>query len=430
MNPSKNIHEIYSLHTRNPLENEINSSISHNPTLYTNRLSNNINLTNNYAPVEKILADTIKTRNIHPIARYVEDQPLYPDMFYNDKSFGQLVEAENKNNKPKLDAMFDDIVRIDHSKNNKFDQNVVTPKRYDEMVKSTQNQNYLNPQTNLIRQINNNKEYINQVILNGFLSKESFKPTTTSTSLDEIYKENFSMRLGRKGNFQPINQKQQGKQQVELKPREIFKLPKKSNNGKIKITTRKESFTKENEDDNYTDQVYIQSLETRLISVIHYVKSNNTYKYWNKNWEALEKAIKDSNFSFSRLDGCDSDIAYTINKGEKTKFRIRDKDRKYVPLNIYQYVMLHEAAHCANFKNWGHGREFCELLSILCLASYELGYINLQHMQKEIYLTNGQPILCQSDMKSEIISGIHAIINKNPQLRNHYEELIEHIKRR
>ena len=198
----------------------------------------------------------------------------------------------------------------------------------------------------------------------------------------------------------------------------------------MKIKHRKESFTRENEDDTYLDQVYIQSLETRLISVLHYLRTNKTYKHWEKNWRALDNSMKSKNFSFSRLDSSDGDIAYTINKGEKTKFRIRGNDKKYVPLNIYQYVMLHEAAHCANYDKWGHGKEFCDLLSILCLASYELGFIDLRHMQKAIYLTNGQPIICQSDMKSEIIAGINLIISQNPSLRTHYQEMIEHIRRR
>ena len=135
------------------------------------------------------------------------------------------------------------------------------------------------------------------------------------------------------------------------------------------------------------------------------------------------------NYSFSRLPENDQDIAYTIDKGKETKFRIRGNNNRYVPLNIYQYVLLHEAAHCANFNNWGHGPEFQDLLSILSLAAFELGFIRIRSIDTSLYKKNGQPILCRGDIKNEILHGIDLVKKNNPEMAEHYDKLADFVMR-
>ena len=173
----------------------------------------------------------------------------------------------------------------------------------------------------------------------------------------------------------------------------------------------------------YMDEVYLRALEAKIVGIVHYLKTNPTYSPWKDCWDRMEKNIRKNGFNFQRLDESDQDIAFVIDKGVKKSFRIRGEDRRYIPLNIEQYVLYHEMAHLAN-DEFGHGAKFCMLLSIICLAGYECGYIDLKRISKTVYMTNSQPILCQADMKREISDGIGHIIKKNPNKEEHYRKFL------
>ena len=410
------------------LQSVMNTSVTHDPEINSILLSNSTNLTNNYAPLEKVIVDTNLKRNTHPLASYLNDIPFYNDAFYNTTHISALAKAQGKaiiDSKFKNNEIQLDMPRL-NAKNTKYDDKILTQSSfqtsaprapYDErrpFLRDSQSRDSNGFATSLrTRQanesaikdvmytksgvINDNKQYLvrTQELQNRYPISNDALVETTDTPASQV-KEGFL----NKNSVQPLRIK----------------------------ATKKEAFTRENDDDSYLDQVYIQSLESRIIAVIHYVLNNETYSTWRPNWEALNQTLKKRDFNFSRLTCSDADIAYTVNKGEKTKFRIRDNDRKYVPLNIYQYVLLHECAHIANFNNWGHGADFQRLLSLLCLAAYELGLIRLKTMTKTVYLSNGQPILCQRDMKNEIFHGINEVVHVNPGLKDHYSALMKHIE--
>lgn len=451
----------------------INTSITHDPWLPADHPSNSTNLTNNYAPIEKQLTDSLLKRNTHPLARYTEDLPYYNDLFYNAEPLGALVKAQNARQKNKMIEIETDRVRLDTNPSRNYDIDkvtvtrkdgtVVTPKDETRMSKDEQNRNYLNPQLDILRQRERNAKYINDLMyVKSGLMDEVTRQMRTREELHNNYpyssigctaqaRESFALLTAGNASATIASASQRAERFTHL-PRaaarkEAFAendLPTRLDEERVVPMTIRSSerlrFTdvsssgkegfRPSKEDSYLDQVYIQSLESRLIAAVHYVNDNKVYSPWADNWKALEKSMKKVNYSFSRLDECDADIAFTVNKGEETKFRIRDKDRKYVPLNIYQYVVLHEAAHCANYGKWGHGKEFCSLLSLLCLAAYELGFVNLRNMQKNVYLTNGQPILCQSDMKNEILRGIELMISNQPNYADHYKQMAEHIRTR
>lgn len=54
------------------------------------------------------------------------------------------------------------------------------------------------------------------------------------------------------------------------------------------------------------------------------------------------------------------DTSYTLNKGASTYVCVRDKTdpTKLVRESDLLFVMLHEATHMANYKNWGHEKQF------------------------------------------------------------------------
>ena len=171
---------------------------------------------------------------------------------------------------------------------------------------------------------------------------------------------------------------------------------------------------------------YIEALKTRATAVCFYLRNNASYKRWSENWEFLESNLKKSKLLFERLDESDADIAYVINKGEEIKFRIRD-EKRFIPLNIYQYVLYHEMAHLSTHE-LQHTPKFHELLNIISLAGFELGFIDLTRVQRSFYLTNGQPILCKASLKEEIIEGCQWLIKANPGAKEYYKDLIDLIK--
>lgn len=403
-------------HATQQLQSVMNTSVTHDPEINSILLSNSTNLTNNYAPLEKVIIDTNFKRNTHPLASYLNDIPFYNDSFYNTTHISALARAQGQaiiNSKFKNNEIKLDIPRL-NAKNSKYDDNILTQTGFTD--KRPRDANGF--ATSLRTQQANESAIKNVMYAKSDVIDDNKRYLVRTQELQHRYPISNDALVEKVET--PASQVKEGFDNNENK-KSIKPL-------RIKATSKRESFTRENDDDSYLDQVYIQSLESRIIAIIHYVLNNEVYASWKANWEALDKTLKKRDFNFSRLTCSDADIAYTVNKGEMTKFRIRDNDRKYVPLNIYQYVLLHECAHIANFNNWGHGADFQRLLSLLCLAAYELGLIRLKTMTKTVYLSNGQPIVCQRDMKNEILHGINEVVIVNPELKPHYNALIKHIE--
>lgn len=412
------------------LQSVMNTSVVHDPEVNSILLSNSTNLTNNYAPLEKVIIDTNFKRNTHPLASYLNDIPFYDDAFYNNthisalaKAHGQaILDSKFKNGKIELD-----MPRL-NAQSSKYDDKTLTQTDYSE--KRNRDANGF-PTSIRTRQAN--EAALKDVM---YASSHLVKGGSKNINVANAYTAKNSSNTNAANEL--ISDEERAEMTLEAKAKESYNR-KTSTPLRIKATSssklssdiaskQMETFTRENDDDSYLDQIYIQSLESRIIAVIHYVLNNESYSKWKSNWEALDKTLKKRDFNFSRLICSDADIAYTVNKGEMTRFRIRDNDRKYVPLNIYQYVLFHECAHIANFNNWGHGADFQRLLSLLCLAAYELGLIRLKTMTKTVYLSNGQPIVCQRDMKNEILHGINEVVSANPSLKAHYIAMMKHIE--
>ncbi len=170
------------------------------------------------------------------------------------------------------------------------------------------------------------------------------------------------------------------------------------------------------------DYMYLEALKTRAVAVCNYLQSNKQYHEWMDNWKLLSLNLRNGSL-FQRLDDSDADIAYVVNKGEQVKFRIRDK-KKYIPINVYQYVLYHEMAHMSTEEKQ-HTPFFCKLLNIISLAAFECGFIDLKKLTYSYYKTNGAPILCKASMKEEIIDGANWLLQSNPKSRQYYNGIIE-----
>lgn len=175
----------------------------------------------------------------------------------------------------------------------------------------------------------------------------------------------------------------------------------------------------------FLSEQYLNALKTRAVAVCYFLQTNPAYQHYAKNWEFLKSNLDKSGLLFKMLSSSDNDIAYVINKGDNVNFRILDNSR-YVPINIYQYVLYHEMAHMST-QELQHTDKFKELLAVISLAGFELGFIDLNKIPTMYYNSNGQPILNKDSMKAEITDGCTWLMQNSNQ-PEYYEKLMQYIQ--
>ena len=174
---------------------------------------------------------------------------------------------------------------------------------------------------------------------------------------------------------------------------------------------------------------YLDTLKARATAVCFYLQHNKSYQKWAQNWKFLYENLHSKNrLLFERLDESDADIAYVVNKGEEVKFRIRD-EKRFIPINIYQYVLYHEMAHMSTHE-LQHTPFFFQLLSIIALAAFEMGFIDLSRMSTSYYKTNGAMILCRASMKTELTNACKHLADANPDSKAYFEGLSTYINKK
>ena len=173
------------------------------------------------------------------------------------------------------------------------------------------------------------------------------------------------------------------------------------------------------------DYTYLQILQERAMCVCRFLLNNKYYHKYINNWKLLASNLDKNKLTFQRLQDSDEDVAYVINKGEEVNFRFRDKIR-YIPINVYQYVLYHEMAHMSTHE-LQHTDTFYMLMSIIVLAGFELGFIDLKRIPNDVYMSNNQEILDRLTIKEEIKAGTHNI--ETPESKEHFEGLRNYIER-
>ncbi|MCK9604026.1 MAG: hypothetical protein M0R66_06695 [Candidatus Omnitrophica bacterium] len=65
-------------------------------------------------------------------------------------------------------------------------------------------------------------------------------------------------------------------------------------------------------------------------------------------------------------------VAYSIGKGRTIMLCLRDANR-VVDVGVLMFVVLHEAAHIANYNEWGHGERFWSIFKYLLAEAVAVG---------------------------------------------------------
>lgn len=69
------------------------------------------------------------------------------------------------------------------------------------------------------------------------------------------------------------------------------------------------------------------------------------------------------------------DVAYSLNKGRTIMLCLRDAQKNGRPVDIdtLMFVTIHEAAHIANYDQWGHGERFWSIFKYLLEEAVAIG---------------------------------------------------------
>lgn len=205
--------------------------------------------------------------------------------------------------------------------------------------------------------------------------------------------------------------------------------PMKNARSEMRSEAKRNEMNKESYDSSkYIDEAdytYLQILQERAMCVCRFLLNNKYYHKYINNWKLLASNLDKNKLTFQRLQDSDEDVAYVINKGEEVNFRFRDKIR-YIPINVYQYVLYHEMAHMSTHE-LQHTDNFYMLMSIIVLAGFELGFIDLKRIPNDVYMSNNQEILDRLTIKEEIKAGTHNI--ETPESKEHFEGLRNYIER-
>lgn len=256
--------------------------------------------------------------------------------------------------------------------------------------------------------INENVRGISDARVKLALSKKLLQPVVTNDVIIKDYPNN---------PFLPINDRDRNSQTYEKESFKIFNIINRKKEERVKQTNVLQSAT-------YS---YLNILQNRAQSLTDFLLTHRAYSYWKNNWKLLKTNLSKNNCIFKRLQESDSDIAYVINKGEEIKFRIYDLD-KFVPLNVYQYVLCHEMAHMST-RELQHTPNFHLLLNLLVLASFELGMLDMKKIKllNGEYLTNNQPILSFTTLRSELLNGIEQVIKHSEMDSEYYKQIRKYV---
>ena len=186
----------------------------------------------------------------------------------------------------------------------------------------------------------------------------------------------------------------------------------------------------DDEDDvSLMKHTFMEALKIRAKAVTNFVNDHPAFKPWKSNWKLLKENLFDKNkLTFELLEQSDEDIAFVINKGEQVCFRLQDKKR-IMPINIYQYVLYHEMAHMST-NELQHTPKFHELLNLLSLAAFELGFFDIRRFTKSLFTTNDLPIASKEHMQGEVIRGCEHMLEKHQndmKVVNYYKGIIDYL---
>lgn len=148
----------------------------------------------------------------------------------------------------------------------------------------------------------------------------------------------------------------------------------------VKSTVDKKRYVVLNKKDAKKAADLLAEISKRLIKIQTYLEQNHNDQ---ENINTIKDRFNPSNISEGSPDS--QYTSYTVNKGEKMIFCIRDKETKELhDINLMMYVALHEFAHVMSVSV-GHNEEFHKNFNYILKVAEEQGlYQKLPFGKKQI----------------------------------------------
>ena len=134
---------------------------------------------------------------------------------------------------------------------------------------------------------------------------------------------------------------------------------------------------------------YLHELNILFTNLINYceTKANQKNNFSEKRKEDIKRLKKNYNPNYiSESSPGNKHTSYSINKGEKIVFCLRDKKtNELIPLNTIKFVGIHELAHLMT-KSVGHHQEFWDNMKFLLKIAIENNWY-----QEQDFMNNPVP---------------------------------------
>ena len=131
----------------------------------------------------------------------------------------------------------------------------------------------------------------------------------------------------------------------------------------------KEGFSSSNGFESTANQVYKTTIKSTIMDIINILNSIECFDIERSKWIDMKHNLDRKNWNINILPPSDSDVAYSLNKGEELNFKSRDYSN-YMPVKILTYVICHELAHVACNRERGHTETFTRTMYLLECAAF------------------------------------------------------------
>ena len=156
----------------------------------------------------------------------------------------------------------------------------------------------------------------------------------------------------------------------------------------IKSDVDQKYYLVQNSDDKKHAANMLAKFHQDILKLSNYLESKKNDKDYVENREYIEELYRKApNIVLIESTQDSEHTSYSVNKGEQIVFCLRSKDirnlRNFHDYNLIFYVVLHEIAHVANFKTFGHDVIFQKVFTFLADEAIKLGLYKKIDFNKE-----------------------------------------------
>lgn len=190
------------------------------------------------------------------------------------------------------------------------------------------------------------------------------------------------------------------------------------------IKNHKESFTQDFA--NTADEVYLLSIRSNIESILRILEHIECFQIYASYWKDLRKNLDKNKWNINILPINDTDIAYSLNKGQELNFKTKDCNN-FLPMKIMIYVLCHELAHVACTNEKDHTETFSKIMWIIECAAFMSGLLKPNQIPYENIIFSEQSVVSRNIVIDELIIGFMYLQKSNKNI-DYIDAAIKYLK--